>query len=593
MLGKQLKDFLSPRVFGVSPDAPVRDALKVMRSANISCILVLDAQRPVGILTERTILLTAARQGASFMDSPVSGVMSGPLLTATGDMFLYEAYNLLTTQRYRHLVIVDAMGFAVGVVTMSDLISRLGMECFAHVKNLAAIMTRDVETLPATALVREALTLMAGQGLSCLVVTQEGMPEGIVSERDVTSLMLGSQDLETLALADIMSSPVLSVPPDLPVHEAAEIMRRNGFRRLVVTNDNHELLGLVTQSDIVRGLEGSYVDTLRRILEEKESRLQDIGRDLAQKELFLEHILHSSTHMGIAATDTDFMITYFNPSAEKMLGLPSAQVVGRNAKDFHSGPDNILHNKMDEVAALIRDEGPGSGHIFGFEHGDPAEERHIQARISGIWDGSSLLVGFVLMLNDITDQKKAEDTIRHMAYHDMLTGLPNRLLFNDRLELELARAARNRHPLALMALDLDRFKEVNDTMGHQAGDHLLKELGRRFNLLLRQSDTVARFGGDEFVFLLPEVGDTEDLLSVAEKILDAVSEPFIISGKEVAISGSVGGAVFPQDGDNSDILVRNADRAMYAAKEHGRNGGGAVLYLYNQATPLPLALSEP
>jgi len=197
--------------------------------------------------------------------------------------------------------------------------------------------------------------------------------------------------------------------------------------------------------------------------------------------------------------------------------------------------------------------------------------RHIDATLTPIRGKDGNISGIRGIMRDVTEQKKAEETITYMAYHDALTGLPNRLLFNDRLNVALERARRNKHKLAVMMLDLDNFKEINDTLGHEVGDQLLQGVGNRLRGRLRKGDTVARMGGDEFMLLLPEIKQQEDALIVARKIIDSFLRPFFIDSKELRVTASLGVAIYPDDGEDFDTLKRKADLSMYAAKETGKN----------------------
>jgi len=158
-----------------------------------------------------------------------------------------------------------------------------------------------------------------------------------------------------------------------------------------------------------------------------------------------------------------------------------------------------------------------------------------------------------------------------MAYHDALTGLPNRTLFNDRLNMAILNAQRNHKRAAVMMLDLDNFKQINDVWGHKFGDLLLKTVGDRLIITLRKSDNVARMGGDEFLVIIPEVDHVEDTDIIAGKILQAFSETFVISDRNLSVTTSVGIAMYPQDGKDAETLIKHADIAMYAAKTTGRN----------------------
>ena len=173
---------------------------------------------------------------------------------------------------------------------------------------------------------------------------------------------------------------------------------------------------------------------------------------------------------------------------------------------------------------------------------------------------------------DISERKQAQEVINFQAYHDLLTHLPNRALLKDRLNLAITHARRNKRKLAAMFLDLDRFKLVNDTLGHSMGDRLLKAVANRLQSCLRSGDTLSRFGGDEFTLLLPEVRTRDDVVVIAEKILNRLSEPFVIDGHELFVGASIGIAMYPEAGDSGEALIQNADIAMYHVKGRGKNG---------------------
>lgn len=199
---------------------------------------------------------------------------------------------------------------------------------------------------------------------------------------------------------------------------------------------------------------------------------------------------------------------------------------------------------------------------------------------STLYNGKRAAVGSFM---DITEHKLLEHKLAEMATHDSLTGLPNRVLLNDRLVVELAKAQRNHTRLAAIMLDLDRFKHVNDMLGHAIGDQLLGAVGKRLTQLVRKGDTVSRIGGDEFVLLLPQVGRIKDAVKIAQKILAAFREPFALEDHQVHITTSIGISLFPEDGEDVKTLLGNADTAMYWVKEQGRNN--YELYWYNGTDP--------
>jgi diguanylate cyclase (GGDEF)-like protein len=181
-------------------------------------------------------------------------------------------------------------------------------------------------------------------------------------------------------------------------------------------------------------------------------------------------------------------------------------------------------------------------------------------------------MGFRGVIRDITERKRIEQQLNYLATHDVLTGLPNRILFMDRLELALVQSRRNRHKLAVMMFDLDDFKNVNDTLGHMVGDKLLKEVGNRLTGLLRQNDTVARLGGDEFIVLLSDFERMEDVNRIAGIILKAFQQPFVCGNHKIDTKASIGIAIYPDDCEDMESLLKKSDMAMYSVKVQGRNG---------------------
>ena len=195
----------------------------------------------------------------------------------------------------------------------------------------------------------------------------------------------------------------------------------------------------------------------------------------------------------------------------------------------------------------------------------------IEASVTLQKDSSGKPTGFKGMIRDITERKRTEQQINYMATHDALTGLPNRLMFNQLLNQAIRSAQRHKRQLAVFFIDLDRFKTINDSLGHEAGDRLLKEIARRFKRSLRADDVIGRLGGDEFVILTEEVDELSQIANVAHKILSTAIKPMFLLGEECRITASIGISIYPRDGADEQTLMKNADIAMYFAKEEGKN----------------------
>jgi diguanylate cyclase (GGDEF)-like protein len=198
-------------------------------------------------------------------------------------------------------------------------------------------------------------------------------------------------------------------------------------------------------------------------------------------------------------------------------------------------------------------------------------KRYIEASVSLKKDSSGKPTGFRGIIRDITERKRAEERIEYMATHDALTGLPNRLMFSQLLNQAIRSAQRNKRQLAVFFIDLDRFKAINDSLGHEAGDQLLQEIAKRFKQSLRAVDVVGRLGGDEFIILIEDVDELSQVGTLAHKILSSAIKPIVLLGEECRVTASIGISVYPRDGEDEQTLMKNADMAMYFAKEKGKN----------------------
>jgi len=550
----------------IPPDMQIGDAVAIMAASRISCLVVTEGNKPIGIYTERDVVKGACR-GEAFNNRPIREVMTSPVVTIPGGLSLYEAYNLLLTNGIRHHVVVDHHGNVTGVLSQSDLIDHLGLEYFVEMRKIEQIMSTAVVTMPPDVSVQHALTRMAEGKISCVVTAEDQRPVGILTERDVARLVAGRIDLSTLAVSEVMTTPVLTVATGSTVQNAAYTMKEHGIRRVVVVDGNGRIAGLVTQSDIVKGLEGQYIESLKKVIRDKEDILRDTARELLDKSVYLDGILSSSIDMAIVATDVEYAIKYFNPEAEKVFGVHAEEVVGGSALEL-----DVLSAaaapRMAKIRETVRKEGE---FLFPLRIARDGQTSYYDGRVTGILDKLHRLAGFVIMLRDVTARKKYEEEIKHLAYHDALTGLPNRVLLSDRIVQTLAQSGRNNTPGALIIIDLDNFKDINDTLGHGVGDLLLKEVSGRLKALVRKSDTVSRMGGDEFVLLLPKIASTEAAGQLARKVVKAFQEPFKCGGNSFNVTASLGIALFPQDGTDEETLLKRADIALYRAKEQGRN----------------------
>jgi diguanylate cyclase (GGDEF)-like protein/PAS domain S-box-containing protein len=292
------------------------------------------------------------------------------------------------------------------------------------------------------------------------------------------------------------------------------------------------------------------------------------ARKRAEDQLRMNATVFETASEGIVVTDANNRVKTVNPAFTRITGYQPEDIIGHDPKILSSGRhEPEFYHLMWEH---INQTGFWSGEIWNRRKDGSVYPEWIS--IVEIRDEkTNEITEYVAVFSDISQRKRDEEQIRRQANYDALTGLPNRSLFFDRLNQAVISARREKGLLGLLFVDLDRFKAVNDTFGHVLGDEILQEVGERLKLCVRDSDTVARMGGDEFVVLVHDLVEVNDAATVADKIIEQMDAPFSIGGREVTLGASIGITIYPEDTDNAEEMMRNADMAMYRAKEGGRN----------------------
>ncbi len=305
--------------------------------------------------------------------------------------------------------------------------------------------------------------------------------------------------------------------------------------------------------------------------------------DELQQALSFNRSVVACSPFSIIVTGKTGLITCVNPAAERMLRYQERDLLGQPYTSLHD-PHEIAR-RAEELSSQFGQDVYPDHHVFRLtpENGLTDEREWtcirkdgsrvpVQLVVTALRDTADSIIGFLGISYDLTEKKRTEEYIYHVAHHDCLTGLPTRTLLRDRSELAIERAKRAQDKLALMLVDLDNFKRVNDFLGHQAGDTVLCEIARRIKGCVRKSDTVARMGGDEFVVLLPDIRSSNDASDICQKLLAAIGRPTQIGKHEIIVTASIGISLFPES-EELDLLFKHADLAMYNVKARGRNGG--------------------
>jgi diguanylate cyclase (GGDEF)-like protein/PAS domain S-box-containing protein len=359
-----------------------------------------------------------------------------------------------------------------------------------------------------------------------------------------------------MSARDVLGRPI---PPDLMPFRTAGLPRRV---EAVGQRANGEQFPIELSIDPVgSGSDQTFTAFVRDISERKRAQ-----EELERREQRFRALVEKSWS-GVVLLDQDLAFTYASTSTERLLGYSEGDLRGTSILGF-------VHPRDRQSAR----------HLFSEVLGEPNREltgelRFLHKDGSWVWlEGFAqnllhdpTVSAIIVNYRDITQRKQAEKQLEYQAYYDALTGLPNRILFRDRLGTAIAQAMRNRRGLAVMYLDLDHFKLVNDGLGHSVGDRLLAAVADRLQGAVRASDTISRLGGDEFTILLTDVGSSDAVAAVAGKILQSLARPFRVDGHELFVTASIGISLFPNDGADVETLLKAADSAMYRAKELGRN----------------------
>ncbi|PMR77703.1 diguanylate cyclase domain-containing protein [Billgrantia endophytica] len=541
------------------PETPLCMAADRMAERQCSSILVVKAGQAVGIWTEHDAL------SVNFADSdavyvPISRVMSQPVATLHKTTSISEAAMRFGTEGRRHFLVVDNDGAPQGILSQTDVALNQGLEPYLRLREVRAAMRQCPLVLAGDRLLAEAADDMRQSGCDAAVVQCEQEGLGILTERDLVRFV--ARHPGNTPVSDLASRPLLTVRLSDTLIFARDLLLNHRVRHLAVKDEGGAVVGLLGFRDMLVGAEHLYMQDLREALEQRDRALAQSRQNLQ----LAERVIDSSLE-GILITDADNRIEFVNPAFTHMTGYTAEEAIGKTPALISSGRhDAGFYHQM---WATLRSCGYWRGEIWNRRKGG---ELYLELlTITAITDDSGTVTHYAALFNDITHIRENEERIRKLAYYDPLTGLPNRRLLEDRLDLAIRHAHRNQSRLAVIFVDLDHFKQVNDSLGHAVGDELLVLVAQRLQSRLREDDTLARLGGDEFLILLPDLRGVEEVTPVARRLIGSLGEPCFIGGHELTLGCSLGISLYPDDADNAEALLHDADVAMYHAKQSGRN----------------------
>jgi diguanylate cyclase (GGDEF)-like protein/PAS domain S-box-containing protein len=562
---QDVRTVMSARMPVLPPTALVREAVSAMAIRDANCTVVAVGNKPVGMLTERDAV-RIFHGDASTMERPLAEVMSHPVETIPVGTHLHDAMERMQSERIRHLVVIGENGEVAGILSEHDVVRQLESEYldFALRDNRRTRKQLQESEMRRRAVFNQARQYMGLLDLdgtlrdanrSALELIGDPDPEEVIGKRfwDTPwwSHDPGMQERLRRAFTDVASGRSSRFEATHPGADGG--LRYIDFQLHPILDDSGKLAMAMA--------EGSDVTERHRIEEQRRLALR----------------VFQSSHDGIMITDPHGIILDVNQAFCHLTGYSHDETVGQSYRILDSGHhDEAFFAQMFETIAR---EDHWLGEIWNRTKSGAISV--VLMTISAVRDASAQLTHYVGVFTDITRKKESEWRLEHLAHHDALTDLPNRSLFRDRLFQAIKKSQRDEKALALLFIDLDRFKDVNDRLGHVAGDQLLVDAARRIASCVRNSDTVARLGGDEFTVVLQDVEDREAAAAVARDILKALATPFALDDESVTVSASIGIALCPLDASDPDTLTSAADQAMYDAKAQGRNG-----YSFSGNTPV-------
>lgn len=544
-------DVISAEMLACTPDTPVAEAARRMSAARCSSIIVRHGEEVVGIWTERDALSEDCVAGDA-TTVPIRAVMKSPVLTLPGDTSMGEAATRFKQQGVRHFLVVDAGGQPIGVISQSDVVLNHGVEWFMRLQRVSSVLGEPAPMVAPHDSLSAATALMRHKCCNAVAMETGAADFAILTERDILR-EVATAGLNTSCLK-AATRPMETVTEDASLFHARNIMLAGSFRHLGVVDRSGQLVGLIGFAEIMQTIEHGYVEELEVALRERDSELR------ASEERYRSLVEASPDAIAV---HRERRILFINPAGTRLLGAESAsEVLGLSFEDFLADSDTEAAD--DRFIVLEREV-----------RSQTAEERFVRldhGRIDVELRAMPITYNdepaWQVVMSDITRRKQIEAELRRLASTDQLTGLHNRPYFEQHLDHELREAARYDQPVSLIMFDLNQFKRVNDSLGHDAGDRALQSVTSTIASYLRDTDLFARWGGDEFMILAPMTdpeGARQLCIKLASGLAETMASPLGPVGAAFAFTGF-------EPGEKRRALLKRLDLGVYRAKELDHDG---------------------
>jgi diguanylate cyclase (GGDEF)-like protein/PAS domain S-box-containing protein len=568
-----LKSIVSDTILSLRATQTISNALEMMAERSFSSVIIVDDDsRPIGIFTERDALRVVA--DSINLEKPLREVMTLDPFCVEESIYLHDAYTIMEEKGYRHLVVVDAQKCFVGVVSEGDFLRHIGFEELGKFKLVADAMSGSPLIVSLESPLFEVAAMMHERKCDYAVVLRGAQPVGLVTERDIAHWYALEGNSNDIKIEKLLLRNVHFIQKGTPLQEAAARMEEHGVHQLIVVDEGENLVGLLSRHDVLHAINGAYFEFLLRVIDQKNETIAKIGE--RKNELKAEKIsseqnalklrtLFEALPDGVVLIDSVTMrAVEFNRAAYEHLGYTSDEFSELTISDYEA--IEHPHETRRRIESII-------------QNGRDCFETKHKAKNGELLD---ILVNVVAIrfLNhpymmavycDISERKKHEEQLEILANFDPLTGLANRGLLHAHLQNSIDKANRNKTQIALLMFDLDRFKDINDSYGHSAGDELLQMVSKRFSSRLREGDLIGRLGGDEFAVVVETITHPEDAGRLAQEMLGTLAEAYRLSGGAlIHVGASAGIVLFPDHGEDAAMLLQHGDAALYKAKAEGR-----------------------
>lgn len=553
----QVRNIAQTDLITGTPDTPAKSLIETMATKRIGCIVICENNCPVGVVTRRDLIKLWLDEN---QNAPASQFMTSPVLSISEDESVDKAGLRFIADDVRHLVVTNTTGEVCGIISETDVVNSHRVEHDLFLRSVLDIADMSPTTIDGNVSVLSALKSLKESGRSALFISLKNQICGIFTERDAVTLL--AKNKQNDSIAELCSNTLITIEQDLSLYNARKVFHEHQFQHLATTDDQGQITGLISYSDILNSVEHDYVYRLRELLNER-----DVALEQSQHNLRLADKVIEASMEAIVICDRNARILRVNPSFTDITGYQSDEVIGQNPNILSSGRHD--HEYYQQMWQSLVNKGFWQGEIWNKRKDGSIYPEWLS--ITAITDEQGEISQYASIFSDLTEVKKSEARIKRLAYFDELTRLPNRKLFNDRLQLSLAYAREHEHRVAVAYIDVDFFQHINDLHGHEVGDKVLKEIGRRIEAQLDDGDTVARFGGDEFNLILTDVDDNPHISEFLNRLLNTVSQPILIEDTELKATVSIGVSFFPTDATDAEMLLKCADSAVHLAKDFGRN----------------------